>query len=74
MSGRKMDAGAIWDHLERECPGQSMTREAFVKDCDDLMCPHKKVQDLTRMTMERGRQRTLSLYNKQKIDDVVKEN
>jgi len=74
MPGQKMDAGAIWDHLERECPGQTMTREVFVKECGDLMCPHKKMQDLTRMTMERGRQRTLGLYAQNKIDKAVKGN
>ncbi len=71
MPGRKMNAGAIWDHLERECPGQSITREAFVKEVGDLMCPHKKVQDLTRLTMERGRQRTSALYSKNRIDRAL---
>jgi hypothetical protein len=68
---KRLDAGAIYDQFERSCPGQSMTREAFVKECDDLMCPHKKVQDLTRMTMERGRQRALALYSKNEIDKAV---
>ncbi|KKM75770.1 hypothetical protein LCGC14_1386820 [marine sediment metagenome] len=68
MPGRKLDAGAIWDHLERECPGQTMTRENFIKEVGELTCPHRKAQDLARMTMERDKQRTLGLYSKAAID------
>ena len=67
---KKMDPGAIFDAFPE---GQTMTRADFIKECNDLTCPHKKVQDLTRMTMERGRQRTLGLFAKNEIDKAVKE-
>ena len=69
MMRKKMDAGAIYDAFP---PGQTMSREDFIAECDRLTCPHRKVQDLTKMTMVRGRQRTLGLYQKNKIDNAVK--
>ena len=72
MPGRKLDAGAIWDHLERECPGQTLSRENFVSECKRLSNPHSMQQDLTRMTMERGKRRTMSLYSRNKIDKALK--
>ena len=69
---KKLNAGAIYDRMVKEGGPQTMSREDFVAECGRLTCPHCKVQDLTKMTMERGRQRTLGLYQKNKIDNAVK--
>lgn len=66
---KRLNAGEIYDAFPE---GQTMTREAFVKECGDLMCPHRRIQDLTRMTMECHKQRTLGLYSKNRIDRAVK--
>ena len=66
---KRLNAGAIYDAFPL---GQTMSREDFIAECDRLTCPHRKVQDLTAMTMARGRQRTLGLYQGNKIDNAVK--
>ena len=72
MAGKRADPGTIYDGFVRESGPQTMSREDFIAECDRLTCPHRKVQDLTAMTMARGRQRTLGLYQKNKIDNAVK--
>jgi len=69
---KKLNAGAIYDRMVKESGPQTMLREDFIAECDRLTCPHRKVQDLTAMTMARGRQRTLGLYQRNKIDNAVK--
>ena len=71
MSGKRLNPGAIWDSFNADSP-QTMSREDFIAECDRLTCPHRKIQDLTAMTMARGRQRTLGLCQKNKIDNAVK--
>ena len=68
---KKLNAGALYDSFPE---GQTMDRDTFISECGDLTCPHKKIQDLTRMTMARAKQRTLGFFAKKRIDTVLKGN
>jgi hypothetical protein len=68
-----MDPGAIYDKMVAEAGAQTMSREDFVKECKRLSDPHLMQRDLGRITMERGRRRTLGMYRKRKVDNALKE-
>jgi hypothetical protein len=71
MARVRMDPGKIYDTMVAEGGPQTISRADFIKEVGELTCPHRMRQDLSSMTFERGRQRTLALYNKQKIDKAV---
>jgi len=67
----RMNFGQIYDHFEKECPGQTVSREEFVKQCAELTDPHQMMNDLQALTFEREKQRTLAMYEKRRIDEAV---
>ena len=69
---KRLNAGAIYDKMVREGGVQTMGRKDFIAECKRLSDPHLMQRDLGRLTAERGRQRTLGLYQGNKIDNAVK--
>ena len=65
---KKMDAGKLYDSFP---PNQTMTREVFIEEIAKLNNPHLMQSDLVKITMERGRRRTLALCQKNEINKAV---
>ena len=74
MTKRKTSFGKVWDNMERECPGQTISRSEFIKECQRVTDPHRMQQDLTEITMEKGRKRMYALYTRNRIYKALKEN
>lgn len=68
---KRLDAGAIYDTFVEESGSQTMSREDFVKEVGVLTDPHRMQADLSRMTMERDRKRTLEMLEKRKINKAL---
>lgn len=66
---KKVDPGKIYDEFAAHCP-QTITREDFIKEVNELSCPHRMMNDLQKMTFERDRRRTIAALQKRRIDDA----
>ena len=64
----KLDAGKLYDSFP---PNQTMTRVDFIEEIAKLNNPHLMQSDLVKITMERGRRRTMSLCRKNEINKAV---